>query len=181
MIKIFEEAVYMSIALVYYFRLKDTESDDLPDTRDVFSTHMSGVFDRHPTYFKEQVDEYVRKFVSDKHFAIPSGIASNRALRENIFLMVCCLETHLPLGIIGEPGTSKTLSFHIVLANLRGGDSQKSFCRQFRSLDPFFLLCNPNTTSNEVTTTYLRAIERSQSYEKTGAQINVVVFLDEGR
>jgi hypothetical protein len=46
----------------------------------------------------------------------------------------------LPLS---QPGTSKTLSFHIVLANLRGQDSPRAFCRQFLALEPFFLLCNP--------------------------------------
>lgn len=80
-----------------------------------------------------------------------------------------------------QPGTSKTLSFHIVLANLRGPDSPKPFCRKFVALDPFFLLCSPTTTSNEVTLTFNRAIERNDRYEQSNTQRRVVVFVDEGK
>ena len=54
--------------------------------------------------FAEFVDSYVERFVCEENFMIPPGIARNKALRENIFTTVCCLENLVPLGIIGEVG-----------------------------------------------------------------------------
>lgn len=197
---------------MYYFRLEDVEVvQPRKASRQGLSSHLAQEMEMpDPHHFTEFVETYVSQFVSDSNFLIPLGIARNKALRENIFVMVCCVENRIPLGIIGEvrqnntilhcvkwiscvnghsilslrllqPGTSKTLSFHIVLANLRGPDSPKPFCRKFVALDPFFLLCSPTTTSNEVTLTFNRAIERNDRYEQSNTQRRVVVFVDEGK
>jgi E3 ubiquitin-protein ligase RNF213 len=42
-------------------------------------------------------------------------IARNLALRENVFLMVVCILTRIPLFVTGNPGQSKTLSINLVL------------------------------------------------------------------
>src|SRR5262245_49155022 len=41
--------------------------------------------------------------------------------------MIVCIVTKTPLLVIGKPGCSKTLSFHIVKENLKGPGSGKFF------------------------------------------------------
>lgn len=42
------------------------------------------------------------------------GVTRNTALKENIFAIVVCIQTHMPVIIVGPPGSTKTLSFQIV-------------------------------------------------------------------
>ena len=49
---------------------------------------------------------------------IPRGIAANRALKENLFMILVCVMTKLPIVLVGKPGSSKTLSMIIIRDNL---------------------------------------------------------------
>ena len=55
---------------------------------------------------------------------LPPGIAKTKALKENLFCIIACCCTKLPLIIVGEPGSSKTLSFNLATANFKGADSK---------------------------------------------------------
>ena len=84
--------------------------------------------------------------------------------------------------IVGAPGSSKTLSFNIVIANLKGCESKEKLFRDitvFRSLDPHFYQCSRWTTSNEIQMVFSRAINRQRSYYKFKLPNYCVVFMDE--
>lgn len=49
---------------------------------------------------------------------IPKGVAKNRALKENLFMIFVCVMTRLPIVLVGKPGSSKTLSMIIIRDNL---------------------------------------------------------------
>ena len=113
---------------------------------------------------------------------LPTGIARTQALKENLFATIICTVTHTPLIIVGAPGSSKTLSFNLVIANLKGQESKKEHFRDitvFRSLDPHFYQCSRRTTSNEIQTVFSRAINRQHSHGKFKLPIYCVVFMDE--
>ena len=83
---------------------------------------------------------------------------------------------------MGAPGSSKTLSFNLTIANLKGQESKKKHFRDitvFRSLDPHFYQCSRRTTSNEIQTVFSRAINRQRSHCKFKLPIYCVVFMDE--
>lgn len=102
----------------------------------------------HGLHFDRVVSEYVAEFVCSGNFLIPSAVALNQALKENIFSIVACTQTNVPLGIVGAPGSSKSLSMHIVRDNLQGPlNSPKPFCKQFAKLDLFFYQCSRYSTS----------------------------------
>jgi hypothetical protein len=42
------------------------------------------------------------------------GVTRNPALKENVFAIIVCIQTHIPVIIVGPPGSTKTLSFQIV-------------------------------------------------------------------
>ena len=113
---------------------------------------------------------------------LPTGIARTQALKENLFATIVCTVTRTPLIIVGAPGSSKTLSFNVAIANLKGQESKKKYFRDitvFRSLDPHFYQCSRCTTSNEIQTVFSRSINRQHSYSKFKLPIHCVVFMDE--
>ena len=93
-----------------------------------------------------------------------------------------CTVTHTPLIIVGAPGSSKTLSFNLAITNLKGSESKMDFFREvklFPSLDPHFYQCSRRTTSNEINTVFLRAINRQRTHAQYSLPIYCVVFMDE--
>jgi len=50
-------------------------------------------------------------------------IAYNSALMENVFTSLVCLMNKIPILIIGNPGSSKSLSIKMLNSNLRGQNS----------------------------------------------------------
>ena len=126
--------------------------------------------------FNNELDWYT------KHVELPTGIARTQALKENLFATIVCTVTHTPLIIVGAPGSSKTLSFNLTIANLRGQESKIKLFRDiavFRSLDPHFYQCSRQTTSNEIQTVFSHAIDRQRNFMKFKLPIYCVVFMDE--
>ena len=126
--------------------------------------------------FRDELDWYINQV------ELPIGIAKTQALKENLFATIVCTVTHTPLIIVGPPGSSKTLSFNLAIANLKGQESKKEHFRDinvFRSLDPHFYQCSRRTTSNEIQTVFSRAINRQRSHNEFNLHLYCVVFMDE--
>ena len=66
-----------------------------------------------------QLDYYTDKL------SLPAGIAKTEALKENLFATIICTVTKTPLIMVGEPGSSKTLSFNLAMSNLKGPESKQ--------------------------------------------------------
>ena len=131
---------------------------------------------QHLQAFSEELDWYINQV------ELPTGIAKTQALKENLFANIICTVTHTPLIIVGAPGSSKTLSFNLAIANLKGQESKIRHFRDttiFRSLDPHFYQCSHRTTSNEIQTVFNRAVNRQRSHSKFKLPIYCVVFMDE--
>lgn len=58
-------------------------------------------------------------------------IAINQALKENTFTTFVCIMNKIPILIIGNPGSSKSLSINILASNLSGKSSDREFFRQY--------------------------------------------------
>ena len=166
-------AILVSLGVVYYVRLngkfREQYSKFLNENR--ISTDIS-----FSNAFKVELDNFMSQI------EVPKGIARTLALKENLFVTILCAVTHTPLIIVGAPGSSKTLSFNLTTANLKGYESKQAFFRNteiFKSLDPHFYQCSRRTTSNEVQTVFSRAINRQRSHKDFGLPINCVVFMDE--
>ena len=65
---------------------------------------------------------------------IPENIACNNALRENIFIMVVCIELKIPLFLVGKPGSSKSLAKCIVADSMQGAASSKPLFQKFKQV-----------------------------------------------
>ena len=62
------------------------------------------------------------------------NIARNAALRENVFMMVICVELRIPLFLVGKPGSSKSLAKAIISESMRGKDSGNDLLKNFKEV-----------------------------------------------
>lgn len=167
-------ALMVALGIVYYMRLNSEFRDDYKRILDKKymlpqEVNFSRAFNDELDWFCDQIE-------------LPPGIAKTQALKENLFATIVCTVTHTPLIIVGAPGSSKTLSFNLAIANLKGPESKMPLFRNvrvFKSLDPHFYQCSRRTTSNEIQTVFSRAINRQRSHTKFSLPIYCVVFMDE--
>ena len=124
-------AVQVSLALVYYLRLNDSY-------REKYKLYLDGALKRskQEINFSQAFSDELEWYIN--HMELPGGIAKTQALKENCFAIIACAMTRTPLIIVGPPGCSKTLSFHLALVNLKGEGSKVAEFQNhaFLSLDP---------------------------------------------
>lgn len=167
-------AILVSLGIVYYMRLNTKyrcEFKKYINGRNCLPGEV-----RFSAAFKEELQWFIQQI------ELPTGIARTQALMENLFATIVCTGTHTPLIIVGAPGSSKTLSFNLAIANLKGQESKVRIFRStdiFHSLDPHFYQCSRRTTSNEIDTVFSRAINRQRSHSRFSLPIYCVVFMDE--
>ena len=167
-------AVLVALGIVYYMRLNVRYRREYIEFIDS-ECRLPG-----DVSFTAAFDDELNWF--SKHVMLPKGIARTRALMENIFATIVCTLTHIPLIIVGAPGSSKTLSFNQTIVNLKGAESRVKVFRDtsiFHSLDPHYYQCSRHTTSIEIQTVFSRAVNRQHSYSRFNLHINCVVFMDE--
>ena len=166
-------AVLVALGIVYYLRLSSKYREKYKIMLDKES-RLGGV--KFTRAFQEELDWLTSKM------ELPPGIAKTQALKENMFAIVVCTVTHTPLILVGAPGSSKTLSFNLTVANLKGPESKIELFRDktlFQSLDPHCYQCSRRTTSSEIKTVFQRAIKRQYALTQYSLPIYCVVFMDE--
>ena len=65
---------------------------------------------------------------------IPKNIARNVALKENVFMMLVCIELKIPLFVIGKPGSSKSLAKSIIENSMQGASSSNDLCKKLKQV-----------------------------------------------
>ena len=167
-------AVLVALGIVYFLRLDHQYREKYRNVLDTRSCELGKL--EFTQAFQEELDWLTSKM------ELPPGIAKTQALKENMFAIVVCTVTHTPLILVGAPGSSKTLSFNLIIANLRGPESKNELFRDvtlFRSLDPHCYQCSRRTTSSEIKTVFQRAINRQRTHAQYSLPIYCVVFMDE--
>ncbi|KAK5851292.1 hypothetical protein PBY51_002095 [Eleginops maclovinus] len=104
-------------------------------------------------------------------------IAKNVALKENVFLMVVCIELRIPLFVVGKPGSSKSLAKTVVADAMQG---QNSHCELFKNLKQVHMVsfqCSPHSSPEGIIGTF-RNCARFQKDKNMDEYVSVVV-LDE--
>ena len=167
-------AVFVALALVYYFRLNE-------QSRQQFKNEMSKVclVDEQsiPVTFEQAVsDEFDWVF---EHINLPIGIAPTDALKENIYAIIVCTMTRIPLIIVGPPGSSKMVSFKIVTSNFQCPVSkQKNDSDILMTLDPHFYQFSHKSTSKEIETVFHKAEIHQNIFDNNGIRNHCCVFFN---
>ncbi|EGG20336.1 hypothetical protein DFA_07460 [Cavenderia fasciculata] len=132
-------------------------------------------------------NKVINSFCSSEYTTLPAGIALTDTLKLNIFTIVVSINTCIPICIVGPPGSSKTLSFTIVLNNINANKNDntattikgnESPWRLMVGADPFRYQCTPHTTDIEIKNNFENAINRQKVYNISGGK-RATAFFDE--
>ncbi|KAG9334572.1 hypothetical protein JZ751_007508, partial [Albula glossodonta] len=110
---------------------------------------------------------------------VPLGktIARNGALKENVFMMVVCIELRIPLFLVGKPGSSKSLSKTLVADAMQGQAAHSELYKKLKQIHLVSFQCSPHSTPEGIINTF-RQCARFQERKNLGEYVSVVV-LDE--
>ncbi|XP_077384207.1 E3 ubiquitin-protein ligase rnf213-alpha-like isoform X2 [Festucalex cinctus] len=104
-------------------------------------------------------------------------IARNAALKENVFMMVLCIELRIPLFLVGKPGTSKSLSKTLVADAMQGQAAHSDLYKMFKQVHLVSFQCSPHSTPEGIINIF-KQCGRFQEGKNLDEYISVVV-LDE--
>ena len=62
------------------------------------------------------------------------NIARNQALKENLFMMIMCIELRIPLFLVGKPGSSKSLAKTIVDDVMKGDSAYHELFKHLKQV-----------------------------------------------
>jgi len=60
-------------------------------------------------------------------------------LKENVFMMVVCIELRIPLFLVGKPGSSKSLAKTIVSDAMQGNSAKYPLFKIMKQVHVYFL------------------------------------------
>ncbi|KAH7279889.1 hypothetical protein KP509_37G042500 [Ceratopteris richardii] len=104
---------------------------------------------------------------------MPSGIAMNSSLLENVFVVLTCMLNHLPVFVVGKPGSGKTLALQIIFSNLRGPDSKDRYFQQL----PRMLMLSYQGSQNSTSEAISKVFEKAKRYVENTTRKDTVVVL----
>ncbi|XP_072522974.1 E3 ubiquitin-protein ligase rnf213-alpha-like isoform X2 [Salminus brasiliensis] len=110
---------------------------------------------------------------------VPLGgtIAKNKALKENVFMMIVCIELRIPLFLVGKPGSSKSLSKTLVADAMQGQAAHSDLYRRLKQIHLTSYQCSPHSTAEGIINTF-KQCARFQEGKNLKEYVSVVV-LDE--
>nr|XP_034331576.1 E3 ubiquitin-protein ligase rnf213-alpha [Crassostrea gigas] len=106
-----------------------------------------------------------------------ANIAKNQALRENVFMMVVCIELRIPLFLVGKPGSSKSLAKTIVADAMQGNAAHTEVYRNYKQVQMVSFQCSPLSVPEGIVGTF-RQCAMYQKDKDLNRFVSVVV-LDE--
>ncbi|MGH0135413.1 UNVERIFIED_CONTAM: hypothetical protein FKN15_035521 [Acipenser sinensis] len=104
-------------------------------------------------------------------------VAKNTALKENVFLMVVCIELRIPLFLVGKPGSSKSLAKTVVADAMQGRASHCQLFKQLKQVHMVSFQCSPHSSPEGIIGIFRQCARFQQS--KSMEEYVSVVVLDE--
>ncbi|XP_053495453.1 E3 ubiquitin-protein ligase rnf213-alpha [Ictalurus furcatus] len=163
-----EWALLMAVAVCYHACLEKKKE---------FWTKLRKFF---PSYNKlKNVSQEITQIQDLLIHDVPLGgtIAKNKALKENVFMMVVCIELRIPLFLVGKPGSSKSLSKTLVADAMQGQAAHSKLYRKLKQIHLTSYQCSPHSTAEGIINTF-KQCARFQEGKNLKEYVSVVV-LDE--
>ena len=121
-----------------------------------------------------EVTKNVQESILEK-MDIPTGVARNTALQENVFLILVCILNKIPLFLVGKPGCSKSLSMQLIRNNMRGPDSKDALFKAYPRLYYASFQGSESSTSDGIS----KVFDRARRYQTEDRNVISLVILDE--
>ncbi|XP_052243691.1 E3 ubiquitin-protein ligase rnf213-alpha-like [Dreissena polymorpha] len=90
---------------------------------------------------------------------LDDNIARNTALKENVFMMVVCIELRIPLFLVGKPGSSKSLAKTIVADEMQGNSARHPLFKHLKQVQMVSFQCSPLSTPDGIVGTFRQCAE----------------------
>ena len=165
-----------ALLLCYYFRLRSVNLQQIYiDKMQLIMVKTYPRLIKMPNYLTEHILEIEQKELIDAKMELPTGTASNRALRDNIFVLFACIINRIPLFLCGKPGSSKSSAVQIVISNLKGKKSKDPYFQTLPELVAVSFQGSQNCTSESI----FKVFERAANYTRVKSQselLPVIVF-----
>ena len=87
---------------------------------------------RHQWYFAYFIVSCQDVFLNEVQ--LDANIAKNQALKENVFMMIVCVELRIPLFLVGKPGSSKSLAKTIVADAMQGKQARSDLFKSLKQV-----------------------------------------------
>ncbi|KAF5889602.1 E3 ubiquitin-protein ligase, partial [Clarias magur] len=107
----------------------------------------------------------------------PASVAKNNALKENVFMMVVCMNLRIPLFLVGKPGSSKSLSKTIAAHAMQGKTSPNDLFRGYKQAQLASFQCSPHSTPDGIISIFRQCAQFQ--HQKDLDEYVAVVVLDE--
>ena len=167
-------ATLTALLLCYYFRLSSSKdrqayTDQMEDTLKTVLLNIASV-----PHFLKKILETEQKRLIDR-MDLPPGTARNRALIDNIFVLLVCIVNRIPVMICGKPGCSKTSAVQIVISNLKGKKSSDAYFQTLPELITVSYQGSQNCTSESIVKVFQRA-DKYLNVNRGSNLLPVIVF-----
>ncbi|GES94832.1 hypothetical protein GLOIN_2v1878676 [Rhizophagus clarus] len=161
----------LALSICYHSRLREQ------DLRKQYRYEISQIFQTHEIFMEEEIFiEIVQEEQEDyiNRMQIPNNVVKNEALLEYILVMTVCILTKIPIFVIGETGSSKSLALHLISSNLRGLESNDDYFKSLPKVHVVAYLYSPNSTSDGIA----KIFEKANKYQEMNPDIINVILLD---
>ncbi|XP_065501150.1 E3 ubiquitin-protein ligase rnf213-alpha-like [Caloenas nicobarica] len=161
-----QRALILSVGACYYVSL-ESRQDYLEEVAKCFPVPAS--------VLQEEIQLCQEVFLDN--LSVPDAIARNDALRENIFMMIVCMDLRVPLFLVGKPGSSKSLSKTIAVDAMEGRWSKNQLFRRCKEIQLVSFQCSPHSKPEGIISTFRQCAQFQK--EKNLDEFASVVLLDE--
>ena len=171
----------LGLSFVYYYRLNSHEDriNYWNYLKDKLVSNKVSIPAGHKIFFKNDQScigfiQHFQNFIAS-HVIVENGIAMNDALIENLFVVIICILTRIPIFVVGKPGSSKTLTMQVIASNLQGKQSPIDFWKEYPAVYIFPYQCSPMSDSHSIQHQFDMAVRYQEHAENT----ITVLLLDE--
>ncbi|KAM9300337.1 E3 ubiquitin-protein ligase rnf213-alpha-like [Morus bassanus] len=161
-----QRALVLSVGACYYVSL-ESRKDYLEEVAKCFSVPAS--------LLQQEIDLCQEVFLDN--LSVPKAVARNDALRENIFMIVVCMDLRVPLFLIGKPGSSKSLSKTIAVDAMEGRRSRSQLFKRCKEIQLVSFQCSPHSKPEGIISTFRQCAQFQKG--KNLDEFASVVLLDE--
>ncbi|XP_026723315.1 E3 ubiquitin-protein ligase rnf213-alpha-like [Athene cunicularia] len=161
-----QRALVLSVGVCYYVSL-ESRQDYLEEVAKSFSVAAS--------WLQQEIELCQEVFLD--HISLPKATACNNALRENIFMMVVCMDLRVPLFLVGKPGSSKSLSKTIAVDAMEGMLSRSPLFKRCKEIQLVSFQCSPHSKPEGIISTFQQCAQLQKG--KNLDEFASVVLLDE--
>ncbi|KAG9267741.1 E3 ubiquitin-protein ligase rnf213-alpha [Astyanax mexicanus] len=163
-----EWALLMAVAVCYHSCLEKKKE---------FWTKPCKSFPNYNTPAKAMQEIYLMQDLFLHDVQLGGTIAKNKALKENVFMMIVCIELRIPLFLVGKPGSSKSLSKTLVADAMQGQAAHSELYKRLKQIHLTSYQCSPHSTAEGIINTF-KQCARFQEGKNLKEYVSVVV-LDE--